>query len=108
MRSHLTVSDSLPGLTMKLFGAFEVRLNGAILTGLQARDGERLLALLTLRHDQTLSGASVASLLWPETGSLDSLRQSVTHLRLLLKTEAARLHTPRGSLLLDLQGVDVD
>jgi len=100
--------DLQPLFSMKLFGSFEVRLGGSNLSGLHARDADRLLAFLTLRPGQTLPGASVASVLWPETGSLDSLRQSVTHLRQVLQADSSRLQTPRGSVLLDLHGADVD
>src|SRR5438094_7982 len=98
-----------PGkLAIRLFGPFEVRLKGRPAVGLQKREGERLLALLTLNHGHTVSSTALASALWPETGSLDSLRQSLAHLRQVLGEEGVRLQAPRGSVTLDLSGADVD
>jgi DNA-binding SARP family transcriptional activator len=96
------------GLTIKLFGIFEARLNGVLISDLQVREGERLLALLTLNQGYNQQGHILASTLWPETGSLDSLRASIAHLRNVLGDEASRLKTPKGALFLDLAGVDVD
>jgi len=95
-------------LTIKLFGPFEARLNGTAIPGLQNREGERLLALLTLNHGRLVPNTSLASILWPETGSLDSLRQSVAHLRHVLGQEGDRLQAPKGSLTINLDGAKVD
>ena len=95
-------------LTLKLFGPFEVRKHGVPLAGLHNREGERLLVLLTLQAGRVVPNTALASLLWPETGSLDSLRQSVSHLRQCLGEEGARLQAPKGGLLLDLSEADVD
>ena len=103
MTQHL-----VSGLAIKLFGSFEARLDGALMTGLQVRDAERLLGLLALNHGRALQSASLATTLWPETGSLDSLRQSLTYLRSLLGQESARLQTSKGSVFLDLEGAEVD
>src|ERR1051326_2367999 len=83
-------------LTIRLFGPFEARLNGSPLPGLQNREGERLLALLTLNYGRMVTNTTLASNLWPETGSLDSLRQGVAHLRQVLGEEAVRLQAPKG------------
>ncbi|HZP82155.1 MAG TPA: AAA-like domain-containing protein [Chthonomonadaceae bacterium] len=96
------------GLTIRLFGPFEASRNGVLLTGLQTREGERLLALLLLNHGFTVQNTALASALWPETGSLDSLRQSVSHLRQVLEEDGRRLQAARGGLLLDATGLDVD
>ena len=95
-------------LTIRLFGPFEAWLNGAPLTGLQNREGQRLVALLASNYGRVMSNAILASLLWPETGSLDSLRQSVVYVRNVLGSEAGRLKAPSGGLTLDLSDADVD
>jgi len=99
---------SAPGFLVRLFGFFEAHLNGVPMTGLRVRDAERLLALLALNHGRMLQSASLAATLWPETGSLESLRQSVTHLRSLLGEQGERLKSSKGGLFLDLEGAEVD
>src|ERR1051326_1454774 len=100
--------DAHPGLVINLFGPFEARKNGQLLTSLQAREGERLLALLVLNHGRVVASSTLASTLWPETGSLDSLRHSVTHVRQVLGDDSCRLQSAKGGLLLDLAGAGGD
>jgi len=100
--------DSASVFSVKLFGFFEAHLDGIPIAGLRVRDAERLLVLLALNHGRMLQSVSLATTLWPETGSLDSLRQSVTHLRSLLGEQAGRLQSAKGALLLDLEGAEVD
>jgi DNA-binding SARP family transcriptional activator len=95
-------------LKIRLYGPFEAWLGGSPLTGLQNREGERLVALLAISYGRVVPSAALASMLWPDTGSLDSLRQTVVHVRHVLGTEAARLRAPKGGLMLDLTGADVD
>ena len=95
-------------LTIKLFGTFEARLNGVLMSDLQVREGERLLVLLILNQGNYQQGQNLASTLWPVTRSLVSLRASVIHLRRVLGDEESRLKTPKGGLCLDLEGIDVD
>src|SRR4051812_33389597 len=95
-------------LTIKLFGPFEARWRGVPLAGLQNRGGGGLLVLLTLNAGRIVSTATLASVLWPETASLDSLRQSVAHLRQVLGEEGARLEASKGGLLFDLSEAKVD
>ena len=95
-------------LTIKMYGPFEAWLKGSPLIGLQNREGQRLVALLTVNHGRVVPSAALASMLWPDTGSLDSLRQSVVHVRTVLGNESGRLRAPRGGLTLDLEGADVD
>src|ERR1700737_3963790 len=73
-----------PGLSIRLFGPVEVRLNGAPLPSLRSRKGHWRLALLTLRHGHTVERAWLAGTLWPESpqaASLHNLRNSLTDLR---------------------------
>jgi DNA-binding SARP family transcriptional activator len=95
-------------LKIRMYGPFEAWLDDAPLEGLRSREGQRLVALLTLNHGSVVPNAKLASMLWPDTGSLDSLRQSVVHVRHVLGDQGARLLAPRGGLTLDLQGADVD
>ncbi len=95
-------------LSLTLFGAFEARLGDAAIPDLQKRDGERLLALLTLQHGHPLKTELISERLWPASGSLDSLHQAVSHLRRALAEHAWRLQSPKGILLFDLEGVKAD
>src|SRR5579871_5684446 len=100
--------EPISQLEIRLFGDFEARLDGNLLNELARRDGARALALLTLHHGRELPNTWLASILWPITGSLDSLRQSIAHLRSVLGVEAHRLQTHKGNLLFDLKGARVD
>jgi DNA-binding SARP family transcriptional activator len=100
------------GLSIRLFGPFDVRLNGAPLARLRTRKGQWLLALLALRHGCEVDRAWLAGLLWPESSeaqALGSLRNSLTDLRHALGREAARLRSPTfHTLALDLSDAEVD
>ena len=95
-------------LTITLFGAFEACCGGVSLPGLQKRDGVRLLALLTLQHGRPVKTEVLAQTLWAASGSLDSLHQAASHLRRALAEHAYRLQSPKGTLILDLAGAQVD
>src|SRR5258707_1189473 len=95
-------------LTLTLFGAFEARCGGASLPDLQKRDGERLLALLALHNGRPVKTEVLAQTLWRESGSLDSLHQAASHLRRALGENGHRLQSLKGTLMLDVSGVQVD
>jgi DNA-binding SARP family transcriptional activator len=99
-------------LSIRLFGPFEVRLNGTPLPRLHSRKGEWLLALLTLRHGGDVARAWLAGTLWPDSSqsrALGNLRNALTDLRQALGTEAHRLHSPTPhTLSMDLSGAEVD
>ena len=78
-------------LTINLFGSFQAFLHGEALPEIQARGGERLLAYLILTRGHTAGKDTVAQTLWPDTGSRDSLNQSISHLRKALREEGWRL-----------------
>jgi predicted ATPase/DNA-binding SARP family transcriptional activator len=103
---------SAPSLAIRLFGPFEVCVNGAPLPRLRSRKGQWLLALLALRHGREVERGWLAGVLWPEsTGAqaFHSLRMTLTDLRRALGAEARRLQSPTPhSLCLDLAGADVD
>ncbi len=95
-------------LILLLFGAFETTLNSAPLESRHRRESDKLLALLALQRGQAIENAVVAQRLWPETCSLDSLRQSVSHLRSLLGEERHRLETERNVIRFALHDMEVD
>jgi DNA-binding SARP family transcriptional activator len=105
-------------ILLRLFGPFEVLLNGRPLPRLRTRKGEWLLALLALRAGRGLDRAWLADTLWPETPlsqALLNLRVSLNDLRRALGSEAACLGAAeerergrRRILRLDPAGVAVD
>jgi predicted ATPase/class 3 adenylate cyclase len=99
-------------LTLRLFGPFDVRVNGDPLPRLRSRKGQSLLALLTLRHDREVERAWLAGMLWPDRPTslaLATLRRDLTDLRRALGTEAGRLRSPTPhNLCLDLTGAEAD
>src|SRR5437667_11981593 len=99
-------------LTLRLFGPFEVRVNGAPLPRLRSRKGLWLLALLALRQGQAVERDWLAGLLWPENSQSDALynlRRNLASLRRALGAEAGRLCSPTPhTLRLDLAGTEVD
>jgi predicted ATPase/DNA-binding SARP family transcriptional activator len=114
--SHLwpsAVSDraSCP-LTLRLFGPFEVCVNGAPLPRLRARKAQWLLALLTLYAHRDVERAWLAGTLWPdspEPQAFNNLRVNLSDLRRALGPEAVRLHAPTAhTLRLDLSGAEAD
>src|SRR5690242_12962161 len=109
----MTGSDcAAPPLAIRLFGPFEVRLNGAPMPRLRSRKVQWLLALLTLRHEAAVERAWLAGLLWPdapESQAMVSLRSGLTDLRRALGPEVERLRSPSlHTLSLDLSGAQVD
>src|SRR5437588_9961348 len=95
-------------LIIRLFGPFEVTLDGAPLSGVRSRKGQWLLALLALRPGCGVERTWLAGTLWPdspESQSLGSLRSCLTDLRRALGAEADRLHSPTPhTLSFDLTG----
>src|SRR5215212_7584416 len=81
----VTTTDltSIP-LLIRLFGPFTVSVKGLPLARLRARKGEALLALLILRHGQTVQRSWLAATLWPDgdpSQGLTTLRRYLTDLR---------------------------
>jgi len=54
-------------LTLRLFGPFEVRVNGTPLPRLRSRRGLWLFALLALRQGSEVERDWLAGTLWPES-----------------------------------------
>ena len=87
-----------PGSTLciRLFGPFDVQVQGQPLPPLRTRKGQWLLALLTLRADRQVSRSWLAGTLWPQSRQEEAarnLRQSLHDLRRALGEEAWRLHS---------------
>jgi DNA-binding SARP family transcriptional activator len=108
------ISDD-PGyrpLTLRLFGACEVTVQGRPLPPLRYRKDLWLLALLALRHDREVARVGLAALFWPDAEESQAryyLRRSLSNLRRALGSEARRLlaPTPR-TVRLDLSDADCD
>jgi predicted ATPase/DNA-binding SARP family transcriptional activator len=97
------------GLTLQLFGPFEVRLDGRPLPALRFRKSQWLLALLALRHGRAVERDWLCGLLWPDGMDRQALRNSLANLRQALGPAAERLQAPsQHTLALDLTGVEVD
>jgi DNA-binding SARP family transcriptional activator len=108
---------SYPELTLRLFDRFEAMHADQSLPGLNLREGERLLAYLTLNAGQPIPYHTLAEQFWPGearlvldgSGDLASTRQAIRALRAALGPNEVRLTSPRkGVLLLDLTDADVD
>jgi DNA-binding SARP family transcriptional activator len=109
-------SSTCPRLRVRLLGRFEAELLGAPVQGLHRREGERLLAYLTLHAGETLPYSALARLFWPSeveanaglSSDYPNTRQAVRALRQALGPEAAHLHSPsKGSVRFDLADADV-
>ncbi len=87
-------------LTLRLFGEWEARSDDQPLTGLHLREGERLLAYLTLQHGVPVTYRQIAQQFWPaearqnaqyDSGDYPSTRQAIATLRRALGGHADRL-----------------
>lgn len=99
-------TSELPPLTIRLFGGFEVKVNGSPLPPLRTRKGQWLLALLVLRSNREVARDWLAGTLWPDSPERlagANLRNALYNLRLALGPEARRLLSPTPhSLRFDL------
>jgi predicted ATPase/DNA-binding SARP family transcriptional activator len=109
----MAASESTPsGLTLTLFGAFTVRVDGSPLPRLRSRKGTWILALLALREGSPVERDWLVGTLWPESAesaALANLRCSLKDLRRALGPAAGRLRSPTPhTLALDLIDAVVD
>jgi DNA-binding SARP family transcriptional activator len=99
-------------LQIRLFGAFDVRIDDVPIPPLRSRKVQWLLALLVLRQGQSLDRAWLAGTLWPESGpeqALYNLRQSLSTLRHALGNAGACLHASMvNALSLETDSAKVD
>lgn len=107
--SHIPSADGAEprGLEIRLFGLFELSIDGMAIPAISRRDGDRILAFLILQ-ERPVSKAAVADTFWPGTGSQESLRQSLTSMRRALGDHAWRLGGQTGALSFDTTGASVD
>jgi predicted ATPase/DNA-binding SARP family transcriptional activator len=108
-----TVSDaSTSPLIIRLFGPFEVQLDGVSLPPFRTRKAEWLLALLALRTGVQIERDWLAGTLWPdspEAAARANLRSSLRDVRQALGSEAGRLRSATTRTVgLDLTGARVD
>src|SRR5579871_555334 len=99
-------------LAITLFGPMQVRVHDLPLPPLRSRKSLWLLALLTLRHGRPVERSWLAATLWPDVDQeqgFANLRPILSDLRRAMGSESERLQSPdRHSLILDLEGADVD
>jgi predicted ATPase/DNA-binding SARP family transcriptional activator/Tfp pilus assembly protein PilF len=99
-----------PSLVVRLFGAFELRSGERQL--LPFRKDGYVFALLVLHHPNEVQRPWLAEQLWPDSlrdAARVNLRNSLSHLRRVLGSQASRLRSPTShTLQLDLTGADVD
>src|SRR5579859_1328532 len=80
----------MPTLNIQLFGKFCVRRNEQLLDGFDARKVQELFCYLLLHRDHSLPRETLASLLWPETTTVQSkknLRQTLWQLQTALGSQ---------------------
>src|SRR5438105_2688632 len=109
----MTLSETAAsGLSIRLFGPFDPRVDGQPLPRLRSRKVAWLLTLLTLRQGQQVHRDWLMDTLWPDSLEIQAssnLRQCLVNLRRVLGNEAGRLKTPtHRTLLLDLSGAFAD
>jgi DNA-binding SARP family transcriptional activator len=95
-------------LQIQLLGHFQAHRDGLDLPELGLNGANRLLALMALQANRPARNTWVAEALWPDTGSLDSLRKASQQLRKALGPEAGRLHSENRFLRLDLSDTHID
>src|SRR4051812_20923165 len=87
-------------LSIRLFGGFDVRIQGRPLRRLRSRSEQWLLAVLALRSDRDTDRGWLAETIWPDSDpsrAMFYLRRSLSGLRDALEDQAERLKstTPR-------------
>src|SRR5512134_1278797 len=100
----------MPGLALSLFGSFEATFNGKLITGLESRKIQALLALLALESHQAHSREYLAALLWPDSetsSAYHNLRQALSSAKQALSrqlVEAPLLLTTREAVRFNQAG----
>src|SRR5260221_14709903 len=80
----------MPTLRVYLFGKFCVRRDEQVLDGFEARKAQELFCYLLLHRDHALPRETLASILWPDTTTIQSkknLRQTLWHLQSALGSQ---------------------
>ena len=84
----------VPDLHVRMLGPFTVQVHGTPLPALHSRKGSWLLALLVLKHAQSLDRNYLAATLWPDSDhseSLKNLRNTLSNLRCAMWATATLL-----------------
>ncbi len=96
-------------LEIHLFGKFLVRRNEQVLDGFEARKIQELFCYLLLHRDHSLPRETLASILWPETTTVQSkknLRQALWQLQTALGSQNEPAH--KRILLVDPEWVQLN
>jgi len=89
-------------IQIRLFGTFEVLVDGEPLRKLRTHRGQVVLALLALKLGRPVDRTSIAATVWPESDPSDalySLRRTLTDLRQALGDHSAVILSPTQSTL---------
>lgn len=109
---ELPTDNRAPGLAIRCFGTFEVRIDGKRMERPRTQKGSRLLALLILHHDRDTERNSLARLFWSHCSAgrcRSNLKVALRNLRDCLgPAHDHRLPRSRVTLRIDLDGADVD
>ena len=101
-----------PSVEIRLFGTFQILVNGEPIPALRSRQGQALFGLLVLRHTVDSDRDTLAFALWPDSSEAQArynLRRNLTDLRRALGAESRRLLSPSPrSLRFDVAGASVD
>src|SRR5438876_1861377 len=96
VRTHnSTQGSTMSTLRICLFGKFCVRRNKQVLDGFDARKVQELFCYLLLHRDHSLPRETLASLLWPDTTTIQSkknLRQALWQLQTALGSQTEPLN----------------
>src|SRR5438105_4876858 len=105
-----------PAVSIKVFGPFELKVNGVPIENARYRKGHWLLTKLLLQNGRSISRTQLAGDLWyssladgEEHHARESLRQTLRSLRQALGEQAERLRVlPGRSISFDANGVEAD
>src|SRR5579871_4359164 len=112
--AHTVESNAMSPVTLRLFGSFQLLVDGQPVPGLRARKDQWLLALLALAHGRPVQRTWLAQALWPFPDTLESraaynLRRSLCALRHALGERAScLLSSTRQTLALDMANMHAD
>jgi predicted ATPase/DNA-binding SARP family transcriptional activator len=112
MSNHIPQALEMPSLSIRLFGSFEVLIDGIPLGPMRTRKEQWLLGLLILRHHCPIDRVWLASTLWPDSNppqSLNNLRRRLSILRSALGREANRIVSPSARTIgFCVEGATID
>ncbi len=100
--------QSIMMIKIKLFGSFELTVDGAQLKKMETRGVDRLLVFLVMKKGKQVSNTYLLDSLWSEDTKSDSLRQCISNLRGYLGEESKRITRDRGSIGFNTEGIEAD